>query len=205
MALAILQILGVFGFLILHNANDSSDVALRFSATIFACAAIFACVACNIIDPGMPEPDPLDLGPDDPSCNEQRIRKKELLDGSGQVWMQKWCRECKLWRPYRCGHCHTCKRCVLRLDHHCFVVGNCIGERNARFFATFLFCGGTALILLIVLGIHRVGELHCWSDPMRCTSEWEPIAIILVIFCCPSPCFCISQSQSRWNGHGFMS
>lgn len=38
----------------------------------------------------------------------------------------------------RAHHCGTCGVCVLRMDHHCPWVNNCIGERNLSYFVVLL-------------------------------------------------------------------
>lgn len=49
------------------------------------------------------------------------------------------CRKCNQLKPPRCHHCSVCGRCVLKMDHHCVWVVNCVGAFNYKFFLLFLF------------------------------------------------------------------
>ncbi|XP_053312049.1 palmitoyltransferase ZDHHC20-A-like [Spea bombifrons] len=50
----------------------------------------------------------------------------------------RYCNDCKVIPPDRCYHCSICERCVLKRDHHCPWVNNCIGFANYKFFLLFL-------------------------------------------------------------------
>merc|ERR1711939_575305 len=69
------------------------------------------------------------------------IEKK--LDGSG-----RWCRKCVKVKPDRCHHCRVCQRCVLKMDHHCPWINNCVGYYNYKYF--YLFITYALLILFSV-------------------------------------------------------
>lgn len=49
-----------------------------------------------------------------------------------------YCEYCKIKKFDRTSHCRTCNYCVLRRDHHCVWIGNCVGEKNNQYF--FNFC-----------------------------------------------------------------
>ncbi|XP_014732638.1 PREDICTED: palmitoyltransferase ZDHHC15 isoform X1 [Sturnus vulgaris] len=55
--------------------------------------------------------------------------------GNGGI---RFCDRCQLIKPDRCHHCSVCAMCVLKMDHHCPWVNNCIGFSNYKFFLLFL-------------------------------------------------------------------
>ncbi|KAI9176051.1 hypothetical protein H9P43_006416 [Blastocladiella emersonii ATCC 22665] len=59
----------------------------------------------------------------------------------------KVCRRCNAPKPERCHHCSVCKRCVLKMDHHCPWLNNCVGHHNHRYFVVFLVYVSLACIL----------------------------------------------------------
>lgn len=40
---------------------------------------------------------------------------------------------------FRSSHCWICNLCVIRRDHHCTFVGNCVGHKNQKYFFSLLF------------------------------------------------------------------
>lgn len=104
---------------------------------VFTALGIFFMALTAAVDPGY-------LVPALPSPSESpaEFRCSRSTEVRGVAVEQKWCRECNFLRPLRAAHCYTCGLCVEELDHHCDVLGVCVGRRNIRFFALFLvsFC-----------------------------------------------------------------
>jgi ribosomal protein L40E len=57
---------------------------------------------------------------------------------TGMMLAYKWCYTCHSYRPPRSKHCRVCDSCVLRFDHHCPWIMNCVGLHNHKAFMIFL-------------------------------------------------------------------
>lgn len=61
---------------------------------------------------------------------------------------RRYCNFCQNLQPYRTKHCSRCQACIAKFDHHCHVIGTCIGELNLRYFWLYL---GTQMILFMAV------------------------------------------------------
>ncbi|VEN57184.1 unnamed protein product [Callosobruchus maculatus] len=50
----------------------------------------------------------------------------------------RFCEKCKVIKPDRAHHCSVCGVCVLKMDHHCPWINNCVSFTNYKFFVLFL-------------------------------------------------------------------
>ncbi|WCJ22488.1 DHHC-type zinc finger family protein [Euphorbia peplus] len=76
-------------------------------------------------------------------------------DSSDRAQGFSYCNHCHKGKPPRCHHCSVCQRCVLKMDHHCVWVVNCVGACNYKFFLLFLvytFLETTINILVLLPG-----------------------------------------------------
>ncbi|KAH8379427.1 hypothetical protein KR009_004934, partial [Drosophila setifemur] len=74
-----------------------------------------------------------------------------LMEGPGLVpkkWHPKsledckylqFCKICQGYKAPRSHHCRRCDRCVIKMDHHCPWINNCVGWGNQASFLYFLF------------------------------------------------------------------
>eukprot|EP00611_Tribonema_gayanum_P016712 TRINITY_DN29107_c0_g1_i1.p1 TRINITY_DN29107_c0_g1~~TRINITY_DN29107_c0_g1_i1.p1 ORF type:complete len:342 (-),score=82.42 TRINITY_DN29107_c0_g1_i1:119-1144(-) len=93
------------------------------------------------------------------------------------------CARCDGFKPPRAHHCRVCRRCIVRMDHHCPWVNNCIGALNQKAFI--LFLAYTLLLSVYGLGLGAAYFYACESGDESClehtptTSTFAPTLLVL--------------------------
>lgn len=62
------------------------------------------------------------------------------------------CRTCNFHKPARSKHCSICQMCVSKYDHHCVWIRQCVGEKNYKWFVSFLFLHSIWCLFLSYIG-----------------------------------------------------
>ena len=69
--------------------------------------------------------------------------------------VKRICRRCKSYKPYRAHHCSICQRCIIKMDHHCPWINNCVGIGNHKYFLLFIFYTSISCLYSLLLIITR--------------------------------------------------
>eukprot|EP00249_Psilotum_nudum_P017694 c26445_g1_i1 orf=538-1428(+) len=134
-----------------------------------------------------------------PEVEDSQTALHEVKRKGGDL---RYCQKCGHYKPPRAHHCRTCKRCVLRMDHHCIWINNCVGHNNYKAFILFVFyavaASGYSLILLAGHAIKALGnDEHNGSESrpppvnslyessvfwkVLCASVLTPLSIALIV------------------------
>lgn len=72
--------------------------------------------------------------------------QEKLIPGKERKRMgdRRSCKWCSKYKPDRCHHCSVCRMCILKMDHHCPWIYNCVGYKNFKFFLLLLLYAAIA-------------------------------------------------------------
>ncbi|CAN1238218.1 Probable protein S-acyltransferase 15 [Linum grandiflorum] len=111
--------------------------------TSMASLCLFSFAASVLTDPGYVPPS---YAPDIEGASS-------LMDPESQKdsSRQRQCDKCSKYKPPRAHHCRVCRVCVLRMDHHCLWINNCVGYWNYKAFFNLVSYATAACIYSMVV------------------------------------------------------
>eukprot|EP01071_Lankesteria_metandrocarpae_P008795 Lankesteria_metandrocarpae@DN5056_c0_g2_i2.p1 len=93
--------------------------------------------------------------------------------GYSPGYMQ-FCTRCRRNRPQRAHHCDSCDSCVLRMDHHCQFINNCVGYGNMKAFILWIFW--TVVLSGFVLASSTTFVVNTMVTSMALNrTSWSPL------------------------------
>ena len=108
----------------------------------------------------------------------------------------KRCQQCYVVRPPRVHHCSICKGCIMKMDHHCPWINNCIGQFTQKFFILlcgYSFCGCCETIIIVLY--YMVYKSHMVG------TSWKMIMLIFfqMFFAIVFIIFTVCMLNEQWN------
>ncbi|CAJ0575885.1 unnamed protein product, partial [Mesorhabditis spiculigera] len=153
------------------QAISSWYLQIAFTVIIFVVPFVFMSLCYS--DPGFVQP----------NYKQRCVAITRVAEGLPDLGNGVFCPTCLIFRPPRSKHCARCDRCVLRFDHHCPWVSNCIARENHRSFLAYLSLLVAATGLFAYSSINYFQE-YCgatFEDILEC-NEW--LAFTLIISVC---------------------
>ena len=168
---------------------------LVFSECAWSAALIVCLVIANslsfmqvcVLDPGRVNkkinhrysPDTIFIG----DCASTQINMNKngewirTINIDGEVFEEKYCLECNLFRINGMSHCRECNRCILDMDHHCIWLGNCIGRNNMKHFHVYLYTL-VAIIYTKLMLLYKIYKMYLQGD----NESKILMAVVLLLF-----------------------
>uniref|UniRef100_A0A095CB85 Palmitoyltransferase n=1 Tax=Schistosoma haematobium TaxID=6185 RepID=A0A095CB85_SCHHA len=107
-------------------------------------------------------------------------RTRQILIGDHLVKIN-YCHSCRIFRPPRASHCSSCDNCVERFDHHCPWIGNCVGQRNYRYFILFIYSLSIYCLYILVFSIVNLILLYEKYEDIIMAIKISPASIIDIL------------------------
>ncbi|KAG0634113.1 DHHC palmitoyltransferase-domain-containing protein [Tuber brumale] len=100
------------------------------------------------------------------------------VKSSGQ---ERFCKKCECRKPDRTHHCSSCRKCVLKMDHHCPWLSNCLGLYNYKAFLLFLiYTSVFSLLCFVVSCIYVYQELFSTGEKKYSPEDLTPVNWVLL-------------------------
>ena len=116
------------------NHNETHRSFFHF----FQCLSIFFYFLTSLSDPGYVALLDTNSDPNDDILSDPFDQTEIITIDLNEETPSNFCASCRFIRPLRSKHCYDCGKCIIKYDHHCPMIGNCIGGKNHKYFILFI-------------------------------------------------------------------
>jgi palmitoyltransferase ZDHHC3/7/25 len=164
----------------------------RIAFTLIAVLAVVSHWKAMTTDPGSVPPDaqPIDGEEETTTAKAEAgnheksgdplvdVSQAYLLEPPTIPKVKRLCRRCKAYKPSRAHHCSICRRCIIKMDHHCPWVNNCVGIGNHKYFLLFVFYTCISCAYSLILVVSRFASCnngaHIYQSGLRASRLVRP-------------------------------
>jgi len=154
-----------------HHFSMISSVAV---CVIFGMAQI--CFLRAAIPSAKGIPSSLSLQTNDSTSNRYSFIER---DNKGDT---RKCKKCFKVKPDRAHHCSRCNECILKMDHHCPFLANCVGFSNYKFFVLFLFYTVLFGCIMTAAGGYHLYDRLSKGDDSNINDELDYYIVVSATF-----------------------
>lgn len=178
-----------------------------FHSFVFTGVAIMACLSHFFAMTTNPGAVPPDAKPVQSLDEAKAATNGEDEPKPKQQKGMRLCRRCNAFKPRRAHHCSVCRRCIIKMDHHCPWVNNCVGIGNHKYFLLFVFytllsCAYTIVILISWFTVcmqhqgrgRNVRDIACLDSPKHLLNLLG-LVVEAVLFGMFTSCMMFDQSD----------
>ncbi|XP_037506937.1 palmitoyltransferase ZDHHC20-B isoform X2 [Rhipicephalus sanguineus] len=110
----------------------------------------------------------------------ERLAKNLPVSCRTMNGMVRYCEKCHLIKPDRAHHCSVCGRCILKMDHHCPWVNNCVSFTNYKYFI--LFLAYSLIYCLFVAATTLQFFIKFWTNDLEGWGRFHILFLFFVAF-----------------------
>jgi hypothetical protein len=142
-----------------------------------------------------PPPRPLSPPPQQARAELERMAYSDYYYDRRDPRRPRYCKRCQAWKPERTHHCSVSGHCVLKMDHYCIWVVNCVGLLNYKHFLLFLWYTFWASLAAVALLVQPMLEFFTRDDRGGCARGAGLLPLLLR--CCLRCCLCCCRVLQR--------
>lgn len=165
----------------------------------FVTALLVVCYIRSIITHPGPIPEDKaewDYVPQDGRCPSDWFPM--MVQETKKNGLPRHCKWCVKYKPDRAHHCRVCRTCILKMDHHCPWLYNCVGFHNYKFFFLLLLYSTLDCHLIFWTMMESVGR--CANNP-----DTPFLRMFLTLFGVTLSCFLGILGTAFFGFHIFLT